>query len=784
MHLKSKFLWLLIVLMVAGCTYGFVNPQAIWSAYDTPPTNEKVNYTETAKPILDKRCVVCHACYDAPCQLKLGSYEGITRGANKNPVYHGDRLLADNPTRLFIDAQTPGEWRGKGFYPVLDEISEFNDQLNNSVLASMLALKRAQPDNDGKALGDQFEFDINRDMQCPTIDEFPAYQQDHPQWGMPYGLPAIDIDEHNQLMQWLQAGAPTSSPAPITKADQQGIARWEAFLNQDSLKHRLVSRYLYEHLFISHIYFEDRQGNTQYWSLQRAFTPPGEPFEPIATVRPFSSPFDKQEDAAAQRVYYRFMPVKNTIVAKLHMPIELNQARMDKWQKWFYEPDYQVTSLPGYDPEVASNPFVTFKQIPVSSRYRFMIDESQHTIMQFIKGPVCRGQIALNVINDHFWVMFLNPTSKILEHQNEFLGEARQLISMPAEAESNALPTNWISYARQEHDYLTRRSEYLASHALDDVPLDLNIIWQGDGDNDNAGLTILRHYDAATVVKGFLGDRPQTAWLITYPLFERIHYLLVAGYDVYGNVGHQLNSRIYMDFLRMEGEFNFLALLPKESREAVRKHWYRGNVSSIEKYLAEGNQINGESAVKYTTDDHLTELYRRVKQHLSGVLNTQHELSNGFNDSASAAALDKLSHVQGAPAALLPQSSIVVMEDTASKAQHIYTLLSNNAYTNISHFLAEEARRLPEEDTLTLAYGFATAHPNAIFYLKREQLDAFSKGVAALQNEEDLQTLFETYGVRRTAANFWTVSDSIHQWYQATYPLEFGYLDYNRLISW
>ena len=85
------------------------------------------------------------------------------------------------------------------------------------------------------------------------------------------------------------------------------------------------------------------------------------------------------------------------------------------------------------------------------------------------------------------------------------------------------------------------------------------MIWDGDGRNDNAGLTIFRHFDSASVVKGMVGGSPKTAWVIGYPLLERIHYLLVADYDVYGNVGHQLNSRLYMDFLRMEGEFNFLS---------------------------------------------------------------------------------------------------------------------------------------------------------------------------------------------------------------------------------
>ena len=781
MHKLLHILCLLVV--IGGCTPAIIEQETTSSPYDQPKLDPENRFSQAVQPLLNKRCVVCHACYDAPCQLELGSYEGITRGANKAPVYHGDRLLADAPSRLFIDAQSPGEWRTKDFYPVLDEISPNNDELNHSVMASMLALKQSYPSAPDKPLGDHFEFDINREMQCPTIDEFPAYQQDHPQWGMPYGLPALTDDEHDTVMNWLMAGAPASEALPVPVIDQQAISRWETFLNGDSLKQQLVSRYLYEHLFIAHIYFADNNGKTRFYSLQRALTPPGEPFTPLATRRPFSDPFS-DTGSKQQRVYYRFMPVKNTVVSKLHMPIKLDDARLDKWQSWFFESDYTVSELPGYEPEVASNPFVTFAQIPVASRYRFMIDEAQYTIMQFIKGPVCRGQIALNVINDHFWVMFLNPSSNILEHQDAFLREARDTISMPAEAQSNAMPTNWVKYAKQERDYLQARSRYLAEHTGDEVPLDLDIIWQGDGNNDNAGLTILRHYDAATVVKGFVGERPQTAWLITYPLFERIHYLLVAGYDVYGNLGHQLNSRIYMDFLRMEGEFNFLALLPAKARQIVWDKWYRGVVSPLEKYVAEGHQLQGETAIEFTTDQPLDELYSRVKQHLSGVLSPRHEPSNGFRDNTSAAALKRLTGTTGKAASLLPQSSIILIEDDHSEQQHVYTLLSNNAYTNISHIIAEDARRLPEEDTVTLAYGFATSHPNAIFHLSTEQLPVFSEQVAMLDSEADLKRLYEQFGVRRTATDFWQVSDKIHQWYQHMFPLEFGYLDYNRLSNW
>ena len=62
---------------------------------------------DAVRHVVERRCMVCHACYDAPCQLVLSSRDGLARGANKHPVYDAARLLAATPTRLGIDAQTP-----------------------------------------------------------------------------------------------------------------------------------------------------------------------------------------------------------------------------------------------------------------------------------------------------------------------------------------------------------------------------------------------------------------------------------------------------------------------------------------------------------------------------------------------------------------------------------------------------------------------------------------------------------------------------------------------------
>ncbi|KKK57190.1 hypothetical protein LCGC14_3056990, partial [marine sediment metagenome] len=145
--------------------------------------------------------------------------------------------------------------------------------------------------------------------------------------------------------------------------------------------------------------------------------------------------------------------------------------------------------------------------------------------------------------------------------------------------------------------------------------LDLSILWDGNGSNRNAALTIYRHFDSSSVIKGLYGDTPKTAWVIGYPLLERIHYLLVAGFDVYGNVGHQLLTRLYMDFLRMEGEYNFLRLLPKDVAQQELDFWYRGEEARVEGYLKELHDRESEtSAIVYKTDNPKKEVFNLIRK--------------------------------------------------------------------------------------------------------------------------------------------------------------------------
>ncbi len=167
-----------------------------------------------------------------------------------------------------------------------------------------------------------------------------------------------------------------------------------------------MSRYLYKHVFLAHLYFENDTPGL-FFRLVRSTTPPGQAIDPIATRRPY-------DDPNVAHIHYRFDPVRRTILAKTHMPYVLNTQRMERYRALFLTPEYEVHALPSYDPEASANPFETFERLPVKSRYQFLLDEARFTLMKFIKGPDCQGQVALNVINKHVWIVFGNPDSPAL----------------------------------------------------------------------------------------------------------------------------------------------------------------------------------------------------------------------------------------------------------------------------------------------------------------------------------------------------------------------------------
>ena len=750
-----------------------------------------LDYWSDVQPILEKRCIVCHACYDAPCQAKLTAPEGITRGANPANPYDIDRWTNAAPSRLFEDAQTDKQWRRRGFHSILshnvmvetsshqtaannNQISPVPVFLSKSPMFQLLAMKTVDDalyQNQQLDSGD-YSLDLNREASCPSGDDIVEYMDNKPKWGMPYALPPVPNDEQSSLLRWLAEGALFTARPSLAQPLIAEIEKWELFLNVASLKNQLVNRYLYEHLYLAHLYFSDIQ-EKQFFKLVRSSTPPGEPVTLITTRRPF-------DDPGTDTVYYRLVREKESIAAKSHLPYALNNQRLAFWKSLFHKSSFNVSYLPDYKAPDTSNPFITFKQIPSQLRYRFLLDEARFTIMNYIKGSVCRGPVALNVIRDHFWVLFEKPKTINANKENQFLAEHYKSLELPSIYGSlSNMPIAWLKYSRKGKQYLEAKNTLQKEELDNGSALSLDYLWDGNGTNDNAALTVFRNFDSATIEKGLIGNEPETIWVIDYALLERIHYLLVAGYDVYGNLNHQLLTRLHMDFLRMEGENNFLNLLPFESRGLLRNRWYRETDNNITQYINGSSFENPhEPAIQYNSTQHKSELLSKVKQKLSSVLSQKYSLAGV--DQSLQDALITLTGLSGRRVQYLPELSYINIVSDKGKNSY-FSLLKNNAHANVSSIKDEANRLLPDESTVTVANGILGAYPNALLRVKDHEFENFVARLMSVNSEQDFSALMDHFGVRRTHPDFWQISDQLHAFFQQQDSIDYGALDYMRL---
>lgn len=727
------------------------------------------DYWGAVKPILDRRCVVCHSCYDAPCQLKLSAPEGIDRGATKVPVYDPLRLNASEPTRLFFDEHSTAEWRTKGFFPVLNE-REQNPETNKnqSMLYRLLLLKKENPLPTGPRLPESVTIGLNREQECPRIEEMDRYEKAHPLWGMPYGLPAVSEDHFSTLTRWIEAGALISAPPPLSTKLQAQVERFERFLNGESLKEQLMSRYLYEHLFLGDLYFDGTLSSSTF-KLVRSKTPAGIPIKIISTRRPL-------DDPETTRVYYRLQRQEESLVSKTHMPYRLNDQKIKRFKELFLDPSYTVSELPTYNSKAATNPFLTFAAIPPNSRYQFMLDDAAYFVQGFIKGPVCQGQTALNVINDRFWVLFVNPDSDPSLKDGAFLLEKSELMQLPSEEGSNAsIFLRWSRYSDLHEKLVNEKKKHFAAHG-GFKKLTLDFIWDGEKTNRNAALTVFRHFDSGSVAQGLVGEVPQTAWIMGYTLLERTHYLLVTGFDVFGNVAHQALTRLYMDFIRSEGENNFLALLPPNTRQKEVANWYRGiSALTLGKEWSESEFSEEQPGINYTTPNPKEEFFHLIRARLGDALSHQFELP-----SPTIAGLQELSALKGRSVSILPDLSILRLTEFG-KPDLVYSIVLNRAHLSVASLAFENLRLIPEEDDLTVVPGIIGAYPNSFFTVERSRLSEFATRVGRLKSEKDYNLLRDDFGVRRTDNRFWEYSDWLADEVAKHSVGGAEFLDYSRL---
>src|SRR3990167_1348609 len=381
---------------------------------------EPISYSRDIQPIFTQHCVACHACYDAACQLNLGSGEGVQRGASKAAVYNGTRTQAQATTRLFVDAHGPAAWQRKGFTSVLDAQGS-----QAALMARMLELGHRQPFAANSKLPATLDIGIKRVNQCPLPQEFDEFARNNPQAGMPFAVTGLTEADYQTLQAWIEQGAPVDQQAlQASAAEAQQIASWESFMNAPGAREALVSRWLYEHLFLAHLHFAGGEPG-HFFQMVRSRTPSGKPVDIIATRLPNEDP--------GNEFYYRLTPVQGVIVHKTHITYGLSAAKLARVKELFFASDWRADAVPGYSLLRRANPFETFAAIPPQARYQFMLDNAEYFVRTFIRGPVCRGQIATDVIRDNFWAVFQDPRHDLYMIDANYRAEATPLLEMPGQ---------------------------------------------------------------------------------------------------------------------------------------------------------------------------------------------------------------------------------------------------------------------------------------------------------------------------------------------------------------
>ncbi|MCF5724928.1 fatty acid cis/trans isomerase [Pseudomonas syringae] len=733
-----------------------------------------LSYTRDIQPIFTEKCVACHACYDSACQLNLGSADGAARGASKMPVYDGERSQAAPTTRLFYDAFGKQAWQQKGFYSVLDAQGS-----QAALMARMLELGHSAPLQPNAKLPENIVLGLNRQNMCTTPGEFNAYAGTHPKEGMPLAVTGLTDQQYQTLQRWLASGAPIDEQglAPSAKEALQ-VQQWENLFNQPGARESLVARWLFEHLFLAHIYFENGEPG-HYFQWVRSRTPSGQPIDLIATRRPNDDP--------GTQVYYRLWPVQGVIVHKTHITYPFSAAKMARIKELFYAGNWQVDALPGYGPGRRANPFETFEAIPAKARYQFMLDNAEYFVRTFIRGPVCRGQIATDVIRDNFWTLFQDPDHDLYITDARYRGQATPLLAMPGQNDDvGSVLSLWLAYRDKRNAYEALRRDNYA-----DLPApSWSSLWAG---NDNALLSIFRHFDSASVTKGLIGEVPQTMWLFDYPLLERTYYQLAVNFDVFGNVSHQAQTRLYFDLIRNGAEQNFLRLMPADSREDFMDDWYQ-NSGKLKLWL-DYEAIDDDKA----TGMHLMEQDPKrdfANQLLTryGALNASPDPINRCTgaycsrdgiDPALQDAEQALSRLTSRPAAglkvidQLPEATMLRIETTRGK-RVVYSMLRNRAHSNVAFLLGEAYRYQPGLDTVTIYPGVLSSYPNFMFNIPAREVPEFVAQMEQAKDADRFEKIVDRWGVRRSHPLFWQYFHDLSQYIHETTPVEEGVLDMNR----
>jgi hypothetical protein len=299
------------------------------------------------------------------------------------------------------------------------------------------------------------------------------------------------------------------------------------------------------------------------------------------------------------------------------------------------------------------------------------------------------------------------------------------------------------------------------------------------------------------VHRGPLGNLPRTIWVMDYPLLERIYYSLVAGFNVYGTMIHQLAIRVYGDELRQEGETNFIDFMPKQRRYEMMKEWYGGMDLGKEKIDYAPSDL--EAGFAFATGDPKRELVEYlVEKHFlpETAMHFDHNYFRAGQDypPLPQAYTGLADYLQGFLAVSRPGVSFFTrVADHNANLAHVRIKVSGRAeddvylsivinrwHDDVTTLYGEELRLRPELDSAAFIEGFVGSYPNYFFEMDLVDLPDFLAMLKNFNGSPASLECLDKYGVNRARDDFWQVYDRFQARFSASDPVHGGLFDLNR----
>jgi len=279
-----------------------------------------------------------------------------------------------------------------------------------------------------------------------------------------------------------------------------------------------------------------------------------------------------------------------------------------------------------------------------------------------------------------------------------------------------------------------------------------------------------------------------------YPLMERIYYSLVAGFDVFGDLGHQLGDRLYMDELRIEGESYFLDFLPSDQRENIMQGWYKKALFNLVGYYPTVMPARIDFQTENPKREFIEGLVTRYINKKTGIAFDPY---NYMDKNDTYPALPRKyrtikDYLRGFRAVSVPGMGFLkyINDYNANVAfiriripdgnDRVISAVVHRWHDNVQFLVGEDLRLDSSKDRADFFPGFIGSYPNYFFDVNLIDLPDFLSLLYSYKGRpKDRQKLVK-YGINRADADFWQEYDWFQQRFNEEEPTRAGLFDLNR----